>query len=142
MYPESDAAELVRQLDFVVLEAARTQQVAGGLQVHSIRTPHTVKDISLAFRVDVGGKSIAFSGDTGWTDELISLSAGADLFLCECTYFDQPGLDFHISYKHFLTQRHRFSMRRLMLTHLGREVLDRESEVAIEMANDGTVIEV
>ena len=142
MYPESETAELVRHLDFVVLEPARTQQLPGGLQVQSIRTPHTIKDISLAFRVNVGGKAIAFSGDTGWTDDLISLSADADLFLCECTYFDQPSLDFHISYRHFLTQRDRFSTRRLVLTHLGGEVLERESEVALEMANDGTVIEV
>jgi ribonuclease BN (tRNA processing enzyme) len=142
MYPESETAELVRHLDFVVLQPARTVQLAGGLQVQSIRTPHTVKDISLAFRVGVGGKTIAFSGDTGWTEDLISLSAEADLFLCECTYFDQPSLDFHISYKQFLTQHRRFSTRRLVLTHLGREVLERESEVALEMANDGTVIEV
>jgi ribonuclease BN (tRNA processing enzyme) len=142
MYPESETAELARQFDFVVLEPARTQQLAGGLEVQTIRTPHTIKDISLAFRINLGGKAIVFSGDTGWTDDLISLSAEADLFLCECTYFDQPGLDFHISYKHFLTQQHRLSARRLVLTHIGREVLEHESEVALETANDGLVIEV
>jgi ribonuclease BN (tRNA processing enzyme) len=142
MYPDSDTEELARYLDFVELEPARTQQVGGVLEVQSIRTPHTVKDLSLAFRINVGGKAIAFSGDTGWTDELISLSAASDLFLCECTYFDQPSLDFHISYKHFITQRHRFSTHHLVLTHIGREVLDREQEVTLEMANDGTVIEV
>ncbi len=142
MYPETDAAELARQFDFVVLEPPRTLQLAGALQVQSIRTPHMIKDISLAFRISLGGKAIVFSGDTGWTDDLITLSAEADLFLCECTYFDQPSLDFHISYKHFITQHHRLSARRLVLTHIGREVLERESEVALEMANDATVIEV
>ncbi|HKD69976.1 MAG TPA: MBL fold metallo-hydrolase [Candidatus Binataceae bacterium] len=142
MYPESDTTEIARQLDFVVLEPERTQQVNGTIQVQSIRTRHTIKDISLAYRVKVGGKAIVFSGDTGWTDDLIPLSAGADLFLCECTYFDQPGLDFHISYTHFMTQRHRLSPHRLVLTHIGREVLERESDVAVEMAIDGMVIEV
>lgn len=141
MYPESDASGIAGQLEFVELEPGRTQKVAG-LVVQSIRTPHTIKDISLAFRVEVGGKAIVFSGDTGWTDKLIDLSANADLFLCECTYFDQPGLDFHISYEQFMTQRHRLTMHRLVLTHLGREVLERESEVCLEMATDGMVIEV
>lgn len=140
MYPESNTEEVARYLNFVTLEPARTQTVGGALEVQSIRTPHTVKDLSLAFRINAGGKAIAFSGDTGWTEDLISLSAGSDLFLCECTYFDQPSLDFHISYKHFVTQLHRFSTRHLVLTHIGREVLDREREVTLEMANDGTLI--
>ncbi len=142
MYPESDTTDLARQFDFVVLQPARTQHVTGQLQVQSVRTPHTVKDISLAFRMNVGGKVIAFSGDTGWTDDLVPLSAGADLFLCECTYFDQPSLDFHISYAQFTTQLHRFSAHRLVLTHIGREVLERAPEVTVEMADDGMIIEV
>ncbi len=141
MYPETDASAIAGQLEFVELEPERTQKVAG-LPVQSIRTPHTLKDISLAFRLEVGGKAIVFSGDTGWTDKLIDLSANADLFLCECTYFDQPGLDFHISYTQFITERHRLTTRRLVLTHLGREVLERQSEVSVEMATDGMVIEV
>jgi ribonuclease BN (tRNA processing enzyme) len=140
MYPETDVSGIARQLEFVELEPEQTQEVAG-LPVQSIRTPHTVNDISLAFRVEVDGKAIVFSGDTGWTDKLIDLSANADLFLCECTYFDQPGLDFHISYTQFVTERHRLSTRRVVLTHLGREVLERESEVKVEMATDGMVIE-
>jgi len=141
MYPETDASAIAGQLEFVELEPERTQKLAG-LPVQSIRTPHTVKDVSLAFRVEVDGKAIVFSGDTGWTDRLIDLSANADLFLCECTYFDQPGLDFHISYTQFMTQRDRLTMRRLVLTHLGREVLEHQSEVSVEMASDGMVIEV
>lgn len=142
MYPESDTRELARQFEFVVLQPSCTRQLTRAVQVQTIRTPHTINDISLGFRVSVDGKAVAFSGDTGWTDDLITLSAGADLFLCECTYFDQPGLDFHISYTHFLTQRHRFSARRLVLTHIGREVLEHESEVTLEMADDATVFEI
>jgi ribonuclease BN (tRNA processing enzyme) len=142
MYPESDPAEVARQLRFVVLEPDRVQQLSPSLQVESIRTPHTKKDVSLGFRINLGEGTIAFSGDTGWTEELIPLSAGADLFLCECTYYDQPSLDFHISYRQLMSQRARLNPRRLVLTHIGREVLERESEIALEMADDGTVIEI
>ncbi len=142
MYPESDTTEVARQLQFVVLQPGCVKHLDSAVQVRSIRTPHTQRDISLGFRVDAGGKSVAFSGDTGWTDELIPLSAGADLFLCECTYFDQPSLEFHISYAHLITQRARLEPHRLLLTHIGSEVLQRAPEIAVEMAHDGMVIEV
>jgi ribonuclease BN (tRNA processing enzyme) len=142
MYPESDTSEIMRHLEFVVLEPGCRLSVGGAMQVQTIRTPHTVKDISLGFRVETGARTVAFSGDTGWTDGLISLSADSDLFLCECTYFDQPELDFHISYQHFMTQRHRLSTRRLILTHMGREVIERLSDIKLEIAADGMVIEI
>jgi ribonuclease BN (tRNA processing enzyme) len=142
MYPDSDASEVARLLDFVVLEPGQTRQVAEPLRVYSIRTPHTIRDISMAFRIAIDGKAIAFSGDTGWTDELITLSAGTDLFLCECTYFDEPSLDFHISYSHIAAYYPRLSTRRLLLTHIGRQVLEHESDIKQEIAADGMVIEV
>ena len=39
-----------------------------------------------------------FSGDSGWNDELVEFSDGADLFLCECTYFESAHLKFHLNY--------------------------------------------
>ena len=70
-------------------------------------------------------RSLAFSGDSGWTDDLIGISAGADLFLCECTYFDSNHLDFHLNYPTIERNRGRFTAKRMILTHLGREVLER-----------------
>ena len=108
----------------------------GAARVSTIRTPHTKPDISLALRVNIGGKSLAFSGDTGWTDELPGFSAGADLFLCECTYFESAHLDFHLNYPIIERNRGRFTAKRMILTHLGREVLNRADDVGMEMATD------
>ncbi len=140
MYPSSDPAKVARKLKFVVLEAGKSVRI-GRVRIDTIRVPHTERDISLALRVVAGGKRIVFSGDTGWTEELIPFSAGADLFLCECTYF-QSSYDFHLSYPQIAANRDRFTARRMVLTHLGREVLDRKSEVAFEMASDGMTIDV
>ena len=139
MYPEFDTSKVARKLKFVVLEPGKSTRL-GGFRVNTIRTPHTVKDVSLAFRIEAGGKQIVFSGDTGWTEELIPFSAGADLFLTECTYF-QTKTDFHLSYPQIAANRGRFSARRMILTHIGREVLERMSEVEIEMASDGMTID-
>ncbi len=76
----------------------------------------------------VDGKTLVFSGDSGWTDELVRFSAGADLFLCECTYFESDHLDFHLNYPSIERNRGRFTAKRMILTHLGREVLKREAK--------------
>ena len=62
--------------------------------------------------------------------------------MCECTYFDSAQLDFHMNYPQLAANRGRFDVGRLVLTHIGREVLDRESEVKLEMAFDGMKIRV
>ena len=139
MYPEIDSSRVARKLKFVVLEPGKTTRL-GRFRVSTIRTPHTVKDVSLAFRVEAAGKHIAFSGDTGWTEQLIPFTAGADLFLTECTFF-QTQTDFHLSYPQIAANRERFSARRMVLTHVGREVLERMREVEIETASDGMTID-
>jgi len=139
LYPDSDTSKIARKLKFVVLEPGKRTRL-GRMRVDTIRTPHTVKDVSLALRIEAGGKSVAFTGDTGWTEELIPFSAGADLFLTECTFF-KTRTDFHLSYPQIAANRERFSARRMILTHIGREVLERMSQVEIEMASDGMTID-
>jgi ribonuclease BN (tRNA processing enzyme) len=140
MYPESDTTEVARKMRFVVLEPGQPARL-NKIQVQSVRTPHTVKDVSLALKVSVGDKVIAYSGDTGWTDELPEISRGADLFLCECTYFESVDLSFHLNYPLIAANRRRFDTKRMLLTHIGREVLEHEGEISIEMAYDAMRIE-
>ena len=135
MYPGMDNHPLMRKLRFVELEAGRTARL-GAARVTAFRTPHTKPDVSLALRLTIGGKSLAFSGDSGWTDALVELSAGADLFLCECTYFESDHLDFHLSYPAIERNRSRFKAKRIILTHLGNEVLAHQNEIKMEMATD------
>jgi len=141
MFPHFELDKIKHKLKFVVLEPGRTARL-GKFQVRAIRSPHTKPDISLSFRVTAGSKSIVFSGDSGWNDELVKLSDGADLFLCECTYYESAELDFHLNYPLLAANRDKFKVRRMVLTHLGREVLSRENEIAIEMGFDGMKIEI
>jgi ribonuclease BN (tRNA processing enzyme) len=143
MYPRMERTQrenVARKLKFVVLEPRNIARLAG-FKVSTIRTPHTRPDVSLGLRIDAGKKSIAFSGDTGWTEDLLLLSERSNLFLCECTYFESEHLDFHLNYPLIARERPRFKTDRFVLTHLGREVLDRKNEVRIEMAYDGMKIE-
>jgi ribonuclease BN (tRNA processing enzyme) len=142
MFPFSsgDVERVRRNLQFFELEPAHKARF-GRVKVESLRVPHMKRDLCLALKVTIGGKTIAFSGDTGWVDELISFSAGADLFLCECTYFENP-LETHLSYPLLESKRQNFDVKRMMLTHIGREVLERRSQVNLELAVDGLKVEV
>jgi ribonuclease BN (tRNA processing enzyme) len=141
MFPGTAAIELARKSRWVVIEPGEKHRF-GPARIAAIRTPHMKRYKSLAFRIEIGGRTIVFSGDTGWTEDLVPFAAGADLFLCECTYFESSQLDFHLNYPRLEKERDRLQVKRMVLTHLGREVLDRGSEIAMEMAFDDMRIEV
>jgi ribonuclease BN (tRNA processing enzyme) len=142
MFPFSsgDIERVKRNLEFVELEPAHKARF-GKVQVESLRVPHMKRDLCLALKVMVSGKTIVFSGDTGWADKLIGFAAGADLFLCECTYYDNP-LGVHLSYPLLESKRGEFEVKRMMLTHIGREVLERSSQLKMELAADGMRVKV
>jgi ribonuclease BN (tRNA processing enzyme) len=143
MFPgtKPDIDRLLSKLRFVVLEPGIDKKI-GPVRVRAMRTPHMKRDFSLALKVTAAGKTVAFSGDSGWTEEMVSFVAGANLFLCECTYFESSQLDFHMNYPQLDANRSRFDVGRMVLTHIGREVLDRDREVKLEMAHDGMHIKV
>jgi ribonuclease BN (tRNA processing enzyme) len=111
------------------------------VHVDPFRVPHQEKDVSLAFRVSIAGRTILYSGDTGWTELLVEHSRDTDLFICECCFFETR-LPMHLDYPRLAENRSRFGTKRMILTHLGREVQARRSEVEIEMATDGLTVEI
>ena len=142
MFPFSsgDVERVRRNLKFIELEPAHKTRL-GKLQLETLRVPHMKRDLCLALKIMIGGRTIAFSGDTGWTDELLSFTAGADLFLCECTYFENP-LEVHLNYPLLESKRRSFDVKRMILTHIGREVLEHGSQLKMELAADGMRVEV
>ncbi len=77
------------------LDAPGRHEAAGGLVVRSLPAAHTAGAVHLRF--EVGGRAVVFSGDTGWSDALVELSAGADLLVCECAGSDEQPVGGHLS---------------------------------------------
>ncbi len=142
MFPFSsgDLEAVRRKLQFIQLAPSRKVQL-GRVSVETLRVPHMKHDLCFALKLKIAGKKIVFSGDTGWTDELVGFTAGTDLFLCECTYYENP-LGVHLSYALLQSKRQCFDVKRMILTHVGREVLDNRSRVKIELAADGMKVDV
>ena len=141
MFSRFDLKQLQSKVKWVVLDPGKSVKIAG-LKLSTIRSPHTTPDVSLSLKIVVNGKTFVFSGDTGWNDELVDFSAGANLLLCECTYFESNHLRFHINYPELRRNLERFSVKRMILTHLGRETINHAPEIEIEMGFDGMKLEI
>jgi ribonuclease BN (tRNA processing enzyme) len=92
-----------------------------------------------AVRVELGGKVVAYTGDTAWTDGLIDLSAGADLLVAEAYFYDRD-VPYHLSYRTLLAQRDRLDCRRILLTHMSPDMLARQADAVFPCAHDGMVV--
>ncbi|HET6317301.1 MAG TPA: MBL fold metallo-hydrolase, partial [Chloroflexota bacterium] len=82
---------------------------------------------------------LAYSGDTEWTDVLLEVARGADLFVCEA-YFYEKRVKNHLSYATLQQHLHRLASQRVVLTHLSAEMLRRRPDVAHEIADDGLTL--
>jgi ribonuclease BN (tRNA processing enzyme) len=125
---------------FQVLRPDELQNVAA-VAVFPFRVPHQTHDVSLGLKVEYQGKQILFSGDSAWTELFIDQARGVDLFLCECSFYsEEPGM--HISYQALRANLPRLECRRVVVTHLGEEMLARKDELSVTVAEDGLVIEI
>jgi len=140
MYRELSQRPMCFPLEFCEFTPEQSQTLHG-VEVFPFRVPHQEKDTSLGYRVTANSKSLLYSGDCGWNDNLIRYSQGTDLFICECCYFHSQ-TNFHISYPTLAAESKRLGCKRLLLSHLGREVLERMNEVTLECAQDGLTIEI
>jgi ribonuclease BN (tRNA processing enzyme) len=103
-------------------------------QVHACGAP------PYALRIEYGGKVIAYSGDTEWSENLIDAVRETDLFVCEAYFFDKR-IKYHLDYRTLLDQRERLGCRRLVLTHMSEDMLRRVRDLEVEYAEDGRIIE-
>jgi ribonuclease BN (tRNA processing enzyme) len=94
----------------------------------------------LAHRIEIGGKVIAFSGDTEWTDTLIEAARGADLFICECYVREKPWKG-HLSLKVLREKIDAIAPKRIVLSHMSEDMLENLGDVPFETAEDGKIIE-
>ena len=91
----------------------------GPFRISTTRVNHPVE--TYAIRVEAGGRSLVFSGDTGVCEPLVDLARGADLALFEASflsrYADLPE-NLHLTAAQAADHANRAGVDRLVLTHL------------------------
>ena len=143
LFPGSSA----RPLGFALDQRARgagTRCDAGAFAVTPFPAVHEAGAPCFSLRIECEGKVIAYSGDTEWNDQLAAAARGADLFNCECSSWERP-LKGHIDYRsvapHLAAPMFEaLGVKRVILTHLGPDMLERRSVLAHETASDGMVV--
>jgi ribonuclease BN (tRNA processing enzyme) len=113
----------------------------GPARVSAFPVVHASGAPSYALRVECAGRVVAYSGDTEWTDALREAARGADVFVCEAYTFDRK-LRYHLDYATIRAEAASLGCRRLVLTHMGPEMLARAAEADHECAEDGLVLDV
>ncbi len=122
--------------------AIQAPQDVMGLRVKTYPAAHTPETMPTSMRIETSeGKVIAFTGDSAWTEHMPDLAAGSDVFISEC-YFHEKPVPNHMNYPALRENRDRLKTKRLILTHMGPEMLAMADEVPEETAYDGMVIEI
>ena len=99
-------------------------------------------EVSTSLRVESDGHTVAFSGDTQWSDNLIPLSRDTDLFVCECT--GATPTPKHLSWSELQPRLADLNARRILLSHLSDAARARikPRDRRVRLADDGMVVEV
>ncbi|MDE0029151.1 MAG: MBL fold metallo-hydrolase [Deltaproteobacteria bacterium] len=131
-----------KELPFAVFTEMEPDTVTAvaGAEVLAFQVPHQTDAVSLGLRVTAAGRTVLFSGDSSWTDQFVAHSRGADLFICECCFYDDPSTS-HMSYVQVAAHREQLECKRLILTHMGEEMLARRRSLPIRTAEDGMVVD-
>ena len=86
----------------------------------------------------------AYSGDTEWTDALLPIAKGVDLFIAECYAYAGTKITGHMSWEILKSRLADLGARQAMLTHMNPEMLghaDEAKAAGVLAAEDGLVLE-
>ena len=118
------------------------RETIGGFVVTAFHVRHDDRaGPCLAYRIEAGGRTLCYSGDTEWTDALIEAARGADLFICECYTYEKPRKS-HMALSILRQHLPAIGAKRVILTHLSEDMLAHLPQVEYECAADGMAVEV
>lgn len=142
MFPGNWKSDWRFTLNLIEIDVDAKSEICGRSIITKPVTHYAGPEPSTAVRIETSGKVLSFSGDTGWNDVLLDLAKGSDVFVCDCfDRFDQP-YDGHLSYQTLLTKIEQIETKRIILNHLGPQMISDLENISIELANDGTTIKI
>ena len=125
------------------LEPGDQYQLAADCMLSVAKTPHT--RVSLAARIDEtridhDSRSICYTGDTAYSEDLARFFAGTDLMISECSY-EQPNPDVaHLSVREVSMMAEQARAVRLVVTHFYFDVTGLDLAARLRQRYSGEVI--
>ena len=139
-FPGSSHTKPKFALSLIELQASQAREVAGVL-IKPVQVNHgNPGGPFFAYRLETEGRTIAYTGDTEWTDELIPAAVNADLFVAEAYFFEKK-VKLHLDLDSLVQKLPLIRPKRLVLTHMSDDMLDRAETLSYETAHDGMVVE-
>lgn len=139
-FPGSSYTKPKFPLLLVELEASQSTTVAG-VKVKPFQVNHgNPGGLSFSYRLEAEGRTIAYTGDTEWTDELIRVGENADLFVAEAYFFEKK-VKLHLDLGTLIKKLPLIRTKRVILTHMSNDMLSRVASLRHETAHDGKVVE-
>jgi len=139
LYPDFYSKSGQPQYEVRMLVLGAEETALGAAMVTALPVKHVAEADPHGIRVRIGDTLIAYSGDASYNEQLPRVAQGADLFICDSTYwdFEEPS---HASYKSIMRNREQLECKRIVLTHLGADALAHAGEMELEHATDGLEI--
>jgi len=121
--------------------------LADGVTLRVGKTPHTNE--SLAVRVESGGRTVGYTGDTAWSPDLPRFFGDVDTLIAECSFVEANRSKLHLSAGEVALLAKEAGARHLVPTHFyfdpeAERLAERLAEGyggAITVARDGVGIE-
>jgi ribonuclease BN (tRNA processing enzyme) len=136
------SSTVARNFAVEITELAPNRMVTiNGASVIPYLVNHFCGASPFALRMEIDGKVITYSGDTEWVETLVAAGRDADLFICEAYCYERK-VKYHLDFCTLRNHLPKIKPKRLILTHMSPDMLDRIEELGYEGAEDGKVLEI
>lgn len=134
LYPGTLDTPLPFPIDYGRLEPGKQTELAGA-QLSCVRVCHGRSKDVFGLRLTYADKIVAYTGDTEWTKSLIDLAKGAELLIAECFAYELKQAS-HLDYLTLSAKHDSLDCKRLVLTHLGPEMLENLDKIDLQVLSD------
>ena len=140
MFPGSSRVPRRFAVEVTELRPGAPAAVVAGVRTRAFPASHPSGAPALILRLALGGRVIAYTGDTAWTPAIAEAAAGADLLIAEAYYWDKA-VPHHLRHADLAAHRDELTARRTVLTHMSADMLGRLEQAHYETAHDGLVLQ-
>jgi ribonuclease BN (tRNA processing enzyme) len=140
LFPGSSPAPRRPAVEVTELNPRGAATVAG-VRAQAFAASHPSGAPALILRLTLGGRIIAYTGDTAWTPAIAAAAAGADLLIAEAYYWDKA-VPHHLRHADLVVRGAELTARRTVLTHMSADMLGHRDQACHQTAHDGLVLRV
>lgn len=140
LYPEIASSKRNFKTRYIILRESN-KQVLNDIEITPFKMIHQTYADSLGYKIKHLGKTISYTGDTGLCNSIFELADESDLMICECTNYTSQ-FTTHLNYMELISNKDKLNSKRILLIHLGAEIIPYLNNLQLEYTYDGMKIKI